>query len=940
MAVVAQSPREVFEHWLEHQASSARVVVACDTDHLLADSKALDKPTVVDPKGRTWQLASYRGDDLRFRLNFRRATQVGRTAVVLVGSGQPDVRLDVSTISDLLSHDESSEPLDLSLARYLGRFCPQINFPPEPLRHYRESLLNRAAELASAAKKITNRWGRPDDWGRAQVAGLVLLAEAPTLSLDDLWPDLESPAAFAAHAVRLLVARPELKQVGSTTRDFLRGYLSAVPSLAHLLPWCEPEADELAAFLVLRAFAAQHRLQNPTAQLTGLGLLPVLTNDRTWSEFDSLTREVIDVLQRQGVWPLIETAASDYLTPKRVEKLLSLTGHNLSSGPELADFVALETLLPVRTAVLRRLILQVLAQPAELPMVIAAWHAVKEGGPVEGDLGTKEDAQSAQAMVNLLFVWQRIESTILQPAPVTDQPPALLEAFERDGWHRLDVDLGQLPHLASQSKDDDLIRAVHALTFGEQGDDQRPQVGSLKERVRAAQDRLDHRLAAIVQTSPDAFISGTWCSAYYLRTQLRSTVDQISLGNQDGRVWILVFDGMRFDTWRFVVKPLLSEHFTNLDDRPHFCVPPSFTTVARASLLAGSGPKQWQGFQGQWTGDEFTLAARNFGLTQPEAKAKLRLQKEAETLKARGKLNHPDAEASTVNILIYSISDECHDFYGDFGSFQEKIRHDFLGNSAKGVGGILDDLLRRIGPKDEVVVVSDHGFTELLTGDACVVTAGEATAAGRNLKDDLQWRYAVGFAPKAAGATVPVEFNGEVYHMAVGRKWFCREGTKQPARFSHGGCTLAEMVVPAVRLKRVTSKTARVVLDGLPEQISLSEDSVCELPVQVRNLGTLPVDFVVEARTNLGEILVQASARLPAGEVRPIALRVVGRYRQTPLREVDPSGTLQAVMLRMRHTNVSGVMIEPADGQITVPVQVVPKSTKLDTEALAGLDNL
>ncbi len=122
MATPAHSPREVFEAWLERQARDARVVLVCDTDHLLADAKVLAKPTVVDPKGRTWQLAAYRGDDLRFRYAFRRAQQAGSTVLVLVGSGLPDARLDVSTLSDLLAHDESTERLDLSLARYLGRF--------------------------------------------------------------------------------------------------------------------------------------------------------------------------------------------------------------------------------------------------------------------------------------------------------------------------------------------------------------------------------------------------------------------------------------------------------------------------------------------------------------------------------------------------------------------------------------------------------------------------------------------------------------------------------------------------------------------------------------------------------------------------------------------------------------------------------------------------
>jgi hypothetical protein len=679
-------------------------------------------------------------------------------------------------------------------------------------------------------------------------------------------------------------------------------------------------------------------LQNPTAQLAGLGLLAA---DRDWTAFDPLTREVTDILRQQGAWGLIEAAASPYLSPKRVEKLLGLAGQELADGASMAQFVCREKLSPVKTTILKQLALRVLSHPSELAAVVTLWQDCQEIQLSEVELGSRQDdTKSGQAIINLLFLWHHIESTLKQPILAANQSALLLDVYEQADWYKLDFYLGQLPHLAEQAKDAEISRAVDALAFGEHGDDQAPDAGSLKDRVRAAQHQLDECLASLIRPSPDAFISGTRCSAHYLRTQLRAEVDERTLGNAEGKVWVLIFDGMRFDTWRFVVRPILAEHFTIQDDRPHYCVPPSFTAVARTSLLAGSGPKQWQGFQGQWTGDEFTLAARNFGLTQPEAKAKLRLQKEAETLKARGKLNKTDSEASIVNILIYGISDECHEFYGDFGSFQEKIRHDLLGNRSKGVGGILDDMLRRIGPDDEVAVISDHGFTELLTGDSCLVPAAEVTAQGRAIKDDVQWRYTAGFAPKAASNTVAVDFNGETLHMAVGRQWFRREGTKQAARYAHGGCTLAEMVVPAARMKRVTGKSARATIQGIPELIIVPEDTVHDQAFQLRNIGTVPVDFSLEARTNLGENLIQSADRLGAGESRSFTLRLFGRYRQTPLRELDSSETLQAVTLRLRHTNLEGALFDPPDGQITLSIQVKPKATKLDTDALAGLDDL
>jgi len=70
-------------------------------------------------------------------------------------------------------------PLDLSLPAYFRRLCPKINFPPQELRRHKTALLARVEAVPAAAAKIVERWGRPDDWGRGQVAALVFLARHP-----------------------------------------------------------------------------------------------------------------------------------------------------------------------------------------------------------------------------------------------------------------------------------------------------------------------------------------------------------------------------------------------------------------------------------------------------------------------------------------------------------------------------------------------------------------------------------------------------------------------------------------------------------------------------------------------------------------------------------------------------------------------------------------
>ncbi|MBI2925831.1 MAG: hypothetical protein HYY24_09030 [Verrucomicrobia bacterium] len=206
--------------------------------------------------------------------------------------------------------------------------------------------------------------------------------------------------------------------------------------------------------------------------------------------------------------------------------------------------------------------------------------------------------------------------------------------------------------------------------------------------------------------------------------------------------------------------------------------------------------------------------------------------------------------------------------------------------------------------------------------------------------DAVRWRHVIGFKPAAAAGAVPVNVKGEPYCLAVGRSWFQRDGTATSDRYSHGGISMAEMVVPAVSLKRVTTKLAQVVFDGIPDRIAVNEDESLTVAISIRNRGNVAVDFSIEGRTNLGDEILSESRRIGPGESRNLTMNLVGHYRQTALREIDPLGTVRAVSLRLRHTNLEGTMTEPPDGKVTIPVDVRPKATKLDTDALAGLDNV
>jgi hypothetical protein len=149
------------------------------------------------------------------------------------------------------------------------------------------------------------------------------------------------------------------------------------------------------------------------------------------------------------------------------------------------------------------------------------------------------------------------------------------------------------------------------------------------------------------------------------------------------------------------------------------------------------------------------------------------------------------------------------------------------------------------------------------------------------------------------------------------------------------------MVVPGFLLQRVTEKEARAEIAGLSvAALVVEEDGESELRFAVENIGNVLLEFEVRALDNLGEELYHHRAKLAPRANYPVKISVVGKYQETPSREMDPTGTVTAVTLKLRHTDLKGSWRDSVDGSITVPVKVKPKRTRLATDALRGLDEV
>ncbi|MCX5676472.1 MAG: PglZ domain-containing protein [Planctomycetota bacterium] len=931
---MTQRPAEMLMEWLAKRPADARAAIAIDSDRLISEAGLLGKPALVDPSGRSWQVAVFRGDDLAFRLRFRKAWAQPPVLIVLARGADGSAKIDVSYLTDILARNEAGPPLDLSVPAFFRRICPQINFPVVHLRRFKDALLERLDNVPAAASKIIQRWGKPDDWGRGQVAALVLLAHHPDLTLSHIWPDETDPADFMAHALRVILGLPELARQRAIVLEMV--HEAARPQVHEQAHWLDVPPEELAAYLVLRRTAEQVKLQNPSTQLAGLH---IFSPETPLQSLEPLALKVAEKMRSDArTWRAVEAQAETFLTPRRLEKVFELVPAAEPALGVLPVLLRPDVSPAIAFRQLRASLLAFFEKPSADRM---AWASQLAAHPLLSGSADGLSASAAQyrAGLRLVVALDRVESRLAKTMPRLPHADAVLDWYVENGQHLLELDVAQAWHDLEDCKDEGLTAAGQQYLFGGV-DDLAPSPESLKGRVRARLNELDRALAEFVRKDSAAFARGPRSALGLLEREVKGAAEGIISGSAPGRVWVLVFDGMRFDTWDAVVRPILAEHFA-IQGKPCFCILPSYTQIARTSLFAGCLPQEWKGYKGGPTKDEAVLVARNLGLVPQDAKSKLRFVTEADTTKARMAMGASDADAKEVNVLIYPISDECHEYRGDLAAFNSKIRTEIVGDKTQGVRGILDDLLRRIRLEDTVLIVSDHGFTEMLSTDGVLVSEGEARNAGRSLQEDVHYRYAKGFRPAQSPDAVEVQPGAETHFVVVGGHWLRREGAKTVPRYWHGGLSLAEMVVPAVVLHRTTSKEARAELQDLPVgSLRVQEDATAELAFRVLNSGNTPVEFEVSARTNLGEELLSYKGKLGLGETYKAKCSAVGRYRETPAREADALGTLTGIIVRLRHTDLHGEWREALDGLVTVPVGVEAKKFKIDTDALRGFDSI
>lgn len=805
-----QDPAAYFEQWIASARSGDRLLVVLDPE------RYLDLDDELHVGRRTWRVYHYAENDLAFRAAYAsRPDDPNFRHIVWVTSSpfrraRPE-KLDLSFIPDVLRR--ADRILDLSLAGLLRALLPGEVFPEAGLRAYGEILSHSLETLLAGHRELRLRIGPKRPLDIHHVRALALHCLLPHVPVGDLLFVQTNPRDLLSHYLSLIWSG----QVEDQALSLLQEHAAQSPliSVEELQPWFKAPPDELALLVYVYRALQSYRVPNPLNQLRGLG---VLTLDPT--PFESYLGTALALFQEIPLRARLLQRAEASLDPERLADLVALLP--LPDLPALSQALRRETSPALVYGLAERLLSVALCEDI-------LEEARSDQLPLNVPLAEVKTAYTgrAQAIVatirEIAFVLDRLRRPFT-PAP---ELATLTDWYVGSGIYRL-----ELAHALAKEHIEQLASVALRQSL-------QAYLDELQRRIWDYLDRVDTNLTDLISRDYDAFLGHPRLSIRVLRDTI---LDSGVQPTQEHCAWILIFDGMRWDSWAEVVLPALTQHFEIADEgRAYLSLLPSFTGVARTGLLAGAAPHAWRAVNGRHTSNEAVLAARLFDLDLAERDRWLRVEVASGSATAQRRLGG-DIDRRPINILIYNISDDwVHNFQGNLGALNTVI--------AQQMQTVVNDLLRHVREGDLVVVTSDHGFVELDPDAGIRVTDRELKAQGIEgaASEHVFYRFLVNLEHRS-GLRVP-SLGSDFYTVARGRAWFQREGGHF-SRYSHGGVSMSEMLVPGVTMRRIVEPFVKLEIAGLPRRLEVLEKVLQTVAVTLRNVGNRATEYTLSFAAN------------------------------------------------------------------------------------------
>lgn len=765
---------------------------------------------VRDSADKDWAIFPYRGNDMALRARLQASQQelVPRAIWVRPRPMEGPDSLDLTSLADLVSLADAF--VDSSVAGMLGELMPDVPLPGR-LAEWAPDAASEPRGFAIALHRVLEFRGKPVSRRHVLAAAVCQASSRADEAL--AWLDDSDTSSLVCSYAQLL-ALDSTTASRRAAGEVLRYVASTLPGssgsikpgdAAKLLLGISP--DILLLYLYLLAASVRHSVAHAGQSLVNHGLV---------------TPELLGLLsQEPRLQPVLADAAERLMA---TEHGMAIVAQAVEKRLDTASFRGIQQWLAAKRA-----------EWAEEPVAAVRLSLLASALDSEELSYLQTEATSpvgSPRYVRAVDALQRVAATISRysallksmPDPDKADLAGLVDGFIQ-GLATVEFDLGQL-------RQD--IKAVASI-LGEQ-----QKLAGMAEGVLGQcwemLLRYDRRLAKLLLADPG--LVGAYPNA--LHRWLPQVVAPAWRLNGEGRLWILVFDGMRWDLWDRVLRPELEASGWQVNPSAGVALLPSETFVCRRALLGGTAPSSW-GESGGVPGED-TLAKRFFEKAAGrEVSLSYRLRAEDGGWGAG-----EDSPTGEVNIRVYGSPDhQVHQAGGSLRNVEIQFRA-FLREN------VLPELRSAVAHDDLVFVASDHGFLRL-TGENRRLIALPPDRVGDRHLGLLPGEEASAFPGIAVGHSVLGR-----WQVAVEDWGYLAPGSSAPpASLRHGGASLSELVVPLVQLMSPSRPVGTVELE-IEGPSDLDEDAEGEYLVRVVNSSDAPIKGQLVFESNLG-----AEGKLP-----------------------------------------------------------------------------
>jgi hypothetical protein len=432
----------------------------------------------------------------------------------------------------------------------------------------------------------------------------------------------------------------------------------------------------------------------------------------------------------------------------------------------------------------------------------------------------------------------------------------------------------------------------------------RQRIGAIADDVRKQLNELNRRFQELIATRYPSWIStdsDVCLTSQFLRRCLKGNWDP-----QKEKAVILIFDGMRYDIWDEILRPMLVDRMELMAELPASSLLPSETHITRKAISAGTYPDEFDTKSGEdrllrdGLAREFGFAGEVEILAPPGAGT-------GETVRYR---------AGNLDMYIFELCDkELHRIpMKTLPDGREVPSRPLAFVYQQHLKSIIDTevmaVVRSLAPKTKVFITADHGFCrvprERLWVDlAWLNEAEDCSYLNARLRKSLTevgapnkvrsnvWEFPVSQLrmPKTENAVdrrtkqswqksyATVIFPKTGYALSRPGSHF------NPDAYTHGGVSIQELIIPMVASRVVPREEEMLTLDAIagPQELVEGEDA----EFRMRLLRVAPKSAKpTELRVDIEASYSREPDRWPVPRqvlyVPPLGSEVVVRFRPDP----------------------------------------------------------